>query len=122
MKKNILLFLCLLTQASLFAAEGINNQLSCNIYWTGSMSYTSWTGWSKGFNVEVKNHSAKNIIITDVVLFLEGRNLGGIGDINGELLGGEQKSFSRAINNRVAEPQVLPTCEVHYMLRNQMME
>lgn len=100
----------------MFAADGINNQLSCNINWTGSMSYTSWSGWSKGFNVEVKNHSVKTITITNVILYLGGQNLGSIGDINGDLSGGENKSFSRDISNRIAEPQVLPTCEVHYTL------
>lgn len=116
MKKLVILFLALINYVFLFAADGINNQLSCNIYWNGTMSYSSWSGYNKGFNVEVKNHSAKTIVITNVILYLEGRNLGGIGDINGELLGGEQKSFSLGISNRAAEPQVLPTCEVHYSL------
>lgn len=114
MKKYILLLLCLLAHFSLFAADGINNQLSCNIYWTTKM-YSTFGGYQWNFQVNIFNHSAKIITITNIVLRASGMQNSSINDVNGDFAQGSNKSFSRMISNRYFEPQ-LPACDIYYTL------
>ena len=112
MKKNIFLFLCFFAHVSLFAADGINNQLSYNIFWTGSMSHSTWAGWSKQCKVEIRNHSMRIITITRVE-FPSLRQY--TEDLNGELTAGSAKFFTFSITGST-EPQTLPYCIIYYTL------
>lgn len=99
--------------------EGINNVIDCDIYWNGTMSSIivgSYSQYSRGADVKIKNNSSNTMTITKIVMYDGTTSIGTLTDQNGDLDPGDAKEFSISISSKNDPPSNLPWMEVYYTL------